>query len=129
MEFPFEGQSPFDKLVGIRVKEASPDRVVAVLPVTESLHQNHGILHGGVYSTIIETVASVGAFLWLEGDGVPVGISNHTQFLRSVRSGELQAEATPLTRGRSTQLWQVGVTDEAGRLVAHGQVRLMNLRS
>ena len=119
-------QSPFDKLLGHRVLEASGDRVVAVLPVTPDLHQPTGLVHGGVYATVVETTASVGATLWLAGRGQAYGISNHTDFLRPVRDGELRVEATPVSRGRTTQLWQVAVSDERGRMVASGKVRLFN---
>ena len=125
---PQHDPSPFDKLLGLRLEVASADRVRAVLPVTPDLHQPYGIVHGGVYAAMVETAASVGAHLALHGAGRVVGISNHTEFLRAVRRGELHAEATPMARGRSTQLWEVAVTDERGRVVAHGRVRLMNLR-
>ena len=119
--------SRFDALAGIRLKEATPDRVVAVVPVTPRLHQAYGIVHGGVYATLVETVGSYGAALWLGGRGRTVGISNYTEFLRAVRDGDLVAEATPLARGQTLQSWEVSVTDGQGRLVAHGRVRLMNL--
>jgi 1,4-dihydroxy-2-naphthoyl-CoA hydrolase len=119
----------FDKLLGLRFEEASGDRVVAVLRVTPDLHQGHGIVHGGVYATAVESTASVGASLWLGLEARAVGISNSTDFLRPVREGELRIEATPINRGRSTQLWEVAVTDERGRAVAHGRVRLMNLNA
>jgi uncharacterized protein (TIGR00369 family) len=117
----------FDKVMGLRFEEASGDRVVAVVPVTPDLHQQYGIVHGGVYAAMVETTASVGAALWLGQEGKPVGIANSTDFLRPTREGELRAEATPVNRGRSTQLWEVSVTDQRGRPVAHGRVRLMNL--
>jgi uncharacterized protein (TIGR00369 family) len=120
--------SPFDKLLGLRLEEASGERVVAVLPVTADLHQNNGVVHGGVFATAVEATASVGADLWLGTDGRVVGISNDTEVRRAVRTGKLHIEATPLERGRETQLWQVAITDERGRLVAHGRVVLMNLR-
>jgi 1,4-dihydroxy-2-naphthoyl-CoA hydrolase len=56
-----------------------------------------------------------------------VGVSNHTDFVRAVRDGRLRAEASPLARGRTTQLWQVVIADQTGRLVAHAKVRLQNL--
>ncbi len=117
----------FDKLVGLRFEEATGDRVVAVVPVTPDLHQHYGIVHGGVYAAMVEATASVGAAIWLGAAGRPVGIANSTDFLRPVREGELRAEATPVNRGRSTQLWEVSITDGRGRAVAHGRVRLMNL--
>ena len=117
----------FIKLVGLRIGEASGDRVVLTCPVTPDLHQPFGLVHGGVYATLAETAASVGASLWFGDQGKVVGVSNHTDFLRAVRRGELRAEATPLSRGRTTQLWQVEIGDEQGRLVAHSKVRLQNL--
>jgi 1,4-dihydroxy-2-naphthoyl-CoA hydrolase len=117
----------FIKLVGLRIEQASGDRVVLTCPVTPDLHQPFGLVHGGVYATLAETAASVGASLWFGDRGKVVGVSNHTDFLRAVRRGELRAEATPLSRGRTTQLWQVEVADEQGRLIAHAKVRLQNL--
>ena len=90
--------------------------------------QPYGITHGGVYCTVVETVASVAAALWLGDDGQVVGVSNHTDFLRAVRDGELVATGTPIHRGRLQQLWLVEIHDEQERLVARGQVRLQNLR-
>jgi 1,4-dihydroxy-2-naphthoyl-CoA hydrolase len=118
---------PFDKLLGLRIEEASAERVVAVVPVTPELFQPYGQVHGGVYAAMVETTTSVGAHLTMEGKALVVGVSNHTDFLRAVRDGELRVEATPVATGRSTQLWQAAVTDQRGRLVAHGKVRLMHL--
>jgi 1,4-dihydroxy-2-naphthoyl-CoA hydrolase len=115
------------KLLGVRVEQASGDRVVLACPVTPDLHQPFGLVHGGVHATLAETAASVGGALWFGDQGKVVGVSNHTDFLRAVRAGELRAEATPLARGRTTQLWQVEISDEQGRLVAHAKVRLQNL--
>jgi 1,4-dihydroxy-2-naphthoyl-CoA hydrolase len=117
----------FIKLVGLRIEQASGDRVVLSCPVTPDLHQPFGLVHGGVYATLAETAASVGGSLWFGDRGKVVGVSNHTDFLRAVRRGELRAEATPLSRGRTTQLGQVEVADEQGQLIAHAKVRLQNL--
>ena len=115
------------KLVGIRIEEATGDRVVLSCPVTPDLHQPFGLVHGGVYATMAETAASVAGALWFGDQGKVVGVSNHTDFLRAVRGGELTAEATPLARGRTTQLWEVAISDERQRLVAHAKVRLQNV--
>jgi 1,4-dihydroxy-2-naphthoyl-CoA hydrolase len=115
------------RLLGVRVEEASGDRVVLSCPVTPDLHQPFGLVHGGVHATLAETAASVGGALWFGDRGNVVGVSNHSDFLRAVRTGELRAEATPLARGRTTQLWQVEIRDTQGRLVAHAKVRLQNV--
>jgi 1,4-dihydroxy-2-naphthoyl-CoA hydrolase len=115
------------KLLGIRVEAASGDRVVLSCPVTADLHQPYGLVHGGVYATLAETAASIAAALWFGDRGKVVGVSNSTDFLRAVRGGALRAEATPLARGRTTQLWQVEIGDDGGRLVAHAKVRLQNV--
>jgi 1,4-dihydroxy-2-naphthoyl-CoA hydrolase len=117
----------FTKLVGLRFTEVSGDRVVLTCPVTADLHQPYGLVHGGVHATLAETAASVGAALWLGERGKVVGVSNHTDFLRAVRAGELRAEATPLAQGRTAQLWQVEIRDDQQRLVAHAKVRLQNV--
>jgi 1,4-dihydroxy-2-naphthoyl-CoA hydrolase len=115
------------KLLGVRVEEASGDRVVVACPVTADLHQPYGLVHGGVYATLAETAASIAGALWFGDRGKVVGVSNHTDFLRAVRGGALRAEATPLARGRTSQLWQVEISDDGGRLVAHAKVRLQNV--
>ena len=84
-------------------------------------------MHGGVYCSVVETTASIGGALWFGDRGHVVGVSNHTNFLRSVREGVLDVEATPVHRGRTQQLWQVTVSDSAQRLVARGEVRLANI--
>jgi uncharacterized protein (TIGR00369 family) len=117
----------FVALLGLKFDEVSGDRVVIRWQVRPELHQPYGIAHGGVYCSVVETAASIGGALWLGDQGKVVGVSNQTDFLRAVRDGELTAVGTPVHRGRSQQLWQVEITDEGGRLVSRGQVRLQNL--
>jgi 1,4-dihydroxy-2-naphthoyl-CoA hydrolase len=119
----------FDTFLGIQYVETSGDRVVARWSVKPELLQPYGIVHGGVHCAVIEGAASVGAALWFGERGRVVGVSNQTDFLRAVTSGELTATATPIHRGRLQQVWEVRVEDEAARLVARGQVRLQNLAS
>jgi 1,4-dihydroxy-2-naphthoyl-CoA hydrolase len=117
----------FRELVGIDVVAVTPERVSVEWQVEPAHHQPSGITHGGVYCTAVETAASLGAAAWLGDRGEVVGVSNHTNFIRAVRSGRLRAVATPIHRGRSQQLWQVDVVDDEERLVARGEVRLHNL--
>ncbi len=117
------------KLLGLEFDEISADRVVIRWTVRDDLLQPYGLLHGGVHCAVVETAASIGAAVWFGERGQVVGVSNQTDFFRAVRDGELRAEALPLHRGRSQQLWAVEITDDAGRRVARGQVRLQNLTS
>jgi 1,4-dihydroxy-2-naphthoyl-CoA hydrolase len=124
---PFSGSGGFNEVLGLRLDEVGPDRVVISWDVTPALHQPYGIVHGGVYSSVVETAASIGAAVWLGDRGQVVGVSNHTDFLRAVREGRLRAVGEPIHRGRLQQLWLVEVRDEQDRLVARGQVRLQNI--
>jgi 1,4-dihydroxy-2-naphthoyl-CoA hydrolase len=119
----------FNKTLGLDFIELGADRTVVTCEITPELLQPYGIVHGGVHCSIVETAASVGAALWLGDRGNVVGVANHTNFLRAARSGTLTATATPIHRGRTQQLWQVAITDEAGRDIARGEVRLANLAS
>jgi uncharacterized protein (TIGR00369 family) len=119
----------FQELLGLRLVEANGDRVVFRCEIQPHLHQPYGIVHGGVYCSIVETAASVAAALWLGDEGQVVGVVNTTNFIRATREGTLTAVAQPLQRGRTQQLWQVEIRDQDERLVAQGQVRLANLRS
>ncbi|MGQ4619359.1 hotdog fold thioesterase [Nocardia sp. R7R-8] len=120
-------EGTFTDLIGLRFTEMSPDRVRGEWVVKPHLYQPAGIQNGGVYCTVVETLASTGAGIWFGDQGTVVGVNNNTDFLRAVREGTLTGEATPLHRGRLQQLWQVVITDEQGRTVARGQVRLQNL--
>jgi 1,4-dihydroxy-2-naphthoyl-CoA hydrolase len=117
----------FVELLGLRFDEVTPDRVVISWDVTPALHQPYGIVHGGVYASVVETAASIAAAAWLGERGHVVGVNNSTDFLRAVREGSLRAVAEPVHRGRLQQLWLVEIRDESERLVARGQVRLQNI--
>ena len=120
----------FDDALGLVLLSREPDGVTSRLEIGPMHRQPFGIVHGGVYCAIAESVASLSGYFWLQHSGIggtSVGVNNNTDFLRAVRTGDLRAEATPLHRGRSQQLWQVVITDEQDRLIARGQVRLQNL--
>jgi 1,4-dihydroxy-2-naphthoyl-CoA hydrolase len=119
----------FAGLLGVEFDELSGDRVSARWTIRPELLQPYGILHGGVHCSVIETVASVAAALWLGNRGQVVGVSNQTDFLRAVREGVLTAVATPVHRGRLQQLWLVEIRDGQDRLAARGQVRLQNIEN
>ena len=116
--------------LGIVLSEVSEDRVVGTLDAGPVHQQPYGVVHGGTYCVMVETLASMGAALWAMERDIPavVGVSNTTDFLRSHREGLIRGVATPIHRGRSQQLWAVEVTrDEDGKLLARGQVRLQNI--
>ncbi len=115
--------------MGLVFTDVTPDGITAQLEVKPTLLQPMGIVHGGVYCAIIESVASTSAFVWLaeHGGGNVVGVNNNTDFLRAISAGTVYAESEPLHRGRRQQLWVVTIRDEKDRVVARGQVRLQNL--
>lgn len=119
----------FNELVGMTFLEFGPDGGRAQVHIDERHHQPWGIVHGGVYTAIVETVASISGTVWLDaqGGGSCVGVNNNTDFLRSVSAGVATATSTPVHRGRSQQIWLVEITDESDRMVARGQVRLQNV--
>jgi 1,4-dihydroxy-2-naphthoyl-CoA hydrolase len=117
----------FDALLGMDYVMATADRVEVRVEVTPRLHQPYGITHGGVLCSVVESAASVGAALWYGDAGQVVGVANHTNFLRPATSGRLVGVATPIHRGRTQQLWLVEISDERGKPVARGEVRLANL--
>jgi uncharacterized protein (TIGR00369 family) len=112
--------------MGLTIVSATPDEVSCEWEVTEKHHQGLGIVHGGVHCGVIETLASLGAAIvaFPRGQHV-VGLENTTSFIRAVRSGRLHAVARPVTRGRTTQVWEAWIRDEEDRLVATGRVRLL----
>ncbi len=116
--------------MNVRFVRATIDEVTAEIEIGPQHHQGYGIVHGGVYSRLIETIASVGAALWARQAGQSVvGLENHTSFLNATRGGRLSATARPLMRGRRTQVWEATVTDSTGKAVASGQVRLLSLEA
>ncbi|GAA5121193.1 PaaI family thioesterase [Haloechinothrix salitolerans] len=119
----------FSQWLGVKIVEATGDRVVLAWDVRPELWQPYEIVHGGVHCAVVESAASLAAALWLGDRAKVVGVSNHTDFLRAVRDGRLVATATPIHRGRLQQLWLVDIVDDQGRAVARGQVRLQNLRN
>jgi 1,4-dihydroxy-2-naphthoyl-CoA hydrolase len=123
------GVGSFVEHLGLTLTQASGDEVLGRVVITPALHQPYGVVHGGVYCSLVETVASVGAALWFGERGRVVGVANHTNFLRAVREGALDVRALPIQRGRTQQLWTVDITDERDRLIAKGDVRLANLAS
>ena len=114
--------------LGLVIESATRDAVRAHVVIGARHRQPQGIVHGGVYASIIESMASIGAALdaLTRGKNV-VGLDNQTSFVRAVREGTLHARAMPVTRGRRTQLWDVVIENEERAVVATGRVRLLVL--
>ena len=119
----------FDSEIGLEFVELTPDGGTARLQIDDTLLQPWGIVHGGVYCAIIESLASASGHIWLSqnGDGHVVGVNNNTDFLRAISSGVVRAVSVPIHRGRRQQLWLITITDDKERVVARGQVRLQNV--
>ncbi|MEM9455999.1 MAG: PaaI family thioesterase [Myxococcota bacterium] len=118
----------FERALGLRFTRATAEEVQAEVPVGPHLLQPYGLVHGGVYASIAETLCSVGAALWAMPSGkTTVGLENSTSFLRAARGGTLVGRATPVHRGQRTQVWEVEILDDQGARVATGRVRMMML--
>jgi 1,4-dihydroxy-2-naphthoyl-CoA hydrolase len=125
---PLEEGSAFLRAAGLVLDEITAARVTGHLVLGREHHTPWGIVHGGVYTTAIESAASVGASTAVREQGqVAVGLTNTTHFLRAVTEGRVNVEASALSQGRTHQLWRVDITDESGKLIAHGEVRLQNV--
>ena len=123
-----EQASAFVGAAGLVLEEVSGTRVSGYIDLGAQHHTPWGIVHGGVYSTAIESAASIGASTAVVERGeVAVGLTNTTHFLRSVVSGRVGVEAVALNQGRTQQLWRVDIRTDSGKLVAHGEVRLQNV--
>lgn len=121
-----EQRGGLNELIGLRFTHASYETLEAEVPITPSLYQPYGLVHGGVYASIIESVASIAGLIncMHAGKGI-VGLENTTSFLRATREGTLRARATPLVRGRNTQVWEVIIKNDEGKVAATGRVRLL----
>ena len=120
--------SPFVAAMKFEVTEASGSRVAGHVELGPDQHTPWGVVHGGVYCSVVESAASIGASTAvLEHGQFAVGVNNNTDFLRAMTAGRVDVVAEPIQQGRTQQLWQVLLTREDGKLVARGQVRLQNV--
>lgn len=109
----------FDRLYGLRIVEISDAHARAEVDVRDELKQPAGLLHGGVYASIAESLASMATGISVLQEGnVAMGMSNDTSFLRPVTDGTVQAHATRLHRTRTTWVWDVRFSDDHERLCA-----------
>ena len=120
--------SAFMPAAGLVIDKADTSHVTGWIDLGSEHHQPWGLVHGGVYTTAIESAASVGASTAAQEHGlVAVGVNNNTNFLRSMTEGRVTVDARAIQQGRTQQLWEVRITDDRERLIATGQVRLQNI--
>jgi 1,4-dihydroxy-2-naphthoyl-CoA hydrolase len=107
----------FDRLYGLELTEVADDRVAGRVAVRDELKQPYGLVHGGVYASIAESLASLGTGVVVAREGkVAMGLSNQTSFLRPITHGTIQAVALRRHAGRTTWVWEVEMSDDDGRL-------------
>lgn len=108
----------FDAQVGVRYEKLEPDEVIAAIDADARHHQPAGYLHGGVSMALAESVASIGATLAAPDDRIAFGMEINANHVRPFRTGTLRATARPLHVGRTTQVWEVMVRDDAEHLIS-----------
>ena len=121
--------SEFLRLLGCHFDEVGPTRLTGWVEVGPRHHQYFGLLHGGYLSSVVESFASIGAWIAVRDSGqLTVGVANTTDFLRSTSIGTLHVVAEAVYQGRSQQLWEVVISRATdGKDVARGRVRLQNI--
>ena len=111
--------------LGFELLELEPERARGRFQVSDAVRQPMGIVHGGAYAALAETIVSAATFMAVMDDGdVAMGQSNHTSFLRPVGKGTVHAEAVPRHRGRTSWVWEVEFSDDDGRLCALTRVTM-----
>jgi 1,4-dihydroxy-2-naphthoyl-CoA hydrolase len=114
-----------DEVLGFETLEAGPELARSRAQVLDRHKQPFGLVHGGVYAAMAESLASVATYMAVAGEGkIAVGQSNYTSFMRPIFSGSVHAEARRRHRGGTTWVWEVELTDDAGRLCALSRVTM-----
>ncbi|HWK18760.1 MAG TPA: PaaI family thioesterase [Solirubrobacteraceae bacterium] len=116
-ELPYRADHGFDGLYGLEILEMSETEVRGRVEVRDELKQPAGLVHGGVYASIAESLASLGTAFHVFADGrVAMGLANQTSFMRPITTGTVHALARRLHAGRTTWVWDVEIRDDEGRL-------------
>ena len=114
-----------DGTLGFELLEVGPELARGRAAVSDRLKQPYGLVHGGVYAALSESLASVATHGAVHGDGnIAVGLSNHTSFMRPIVAGTVHAEARCRHRGSTTWIWEVEISDDDGRLCALSRVTM-----
>ena len=104
--------------LGIEFKSIKKDELIATMPVDKRTKQPFGILHGGANVALAETLASIGGWLNVEDEkSIVVGLEINANHIRAVTTGEVTGKAKPIHLGRSTQIWEIKISNEEGKLV------------
>jgi 1,4-dihydroxy-2-naphthoyl-CoA hydrolase len=115
----------FDRLYGLEFLDLSDTEATARVPVRDELKQPMGLVHGGVYAAIAESLTSLATAVAVMPEGMlAMGMSNNTSFLRPITEGTVHAHATRLHRGRTTWVWDVAMSDDEGRSCAVARVTI-----
>lgn len=118
-DLPFALDVGFDRLYGLELTESADGIMRGKVAVRDQIKQPAGLVHGGIYAAIAESLATTGTALAVIPDGnTAMGLSNQTSFLRPVTEGYINAHARARHRGRTTWVWEVELSDDAGRLCA-----------
>lgn len=110
--------------LGIEITEVGPDFMRGRMPVDSRTRQPAGILHGGASVALAETLGSMSAWLCLEPGTATVGLDINANHIRAMREGWVHGECRPVHVGRSTQVWQIDIRDEAGRMVCCSRITM-----
>jgi 1,4-dihydroxy-2-naphthoyl-CoA hydrolase len=114
-----------DDTLGFELLEASAERVRACFAVEKRVQQPFGLVHGGAYMALAESMASVATFTAVAGDGnIAVGQANDNHFFRPVTEGFVHADGATIHRGRTSWVWDIRFTDDQDRLCATSRVTI-----
>ena len=116
---PWRDMGGFDGLYGLEILAVSDEQVTARVAVRDELKQPAGLVHGGVFASIAESITSIATWLAVQPEGRSAqGLSNQTSFVRPILDGTIHAVARRRHRGRTTWVWEVDITDDQERLCA-----------
>jgi len=116
---PEPAERAFEDLIGLQILDSSPEEARARIPVRDAVRQPMGLVHGGVYAAVAESLATAATQTAVAGEGATaVGAGTSTAFLRPITEGTVHVHARRVHRGRTTWVWTTELTDDAGRLCA-----------
>ena len=118
-------EGTLEAALGFELLDVSPELATGRAAVAPNLMQPFGLVHGGVYAAMAESLASVATYLAVRDEGmIAVGMSNNTTFMRPITKGHVNGEARPRHSGRTTWVWDVDMTNDDGKLCATSRVTI-----